>query len=49
MPHICMEEVLAFMAVLPGLSYATVRFKNWWHTRHLRQHPTSCPHDHKEC
>jgi len=51
---ICMEEVLAVMACIPGLTIATYKLKAWWHARHFKKHhkpfqPKDCPHDHSNC
>ena len=47
MPHICMDEILLFMAMVPFVSTFFVRIHQWWHLKSKhRCHTNRCNSDH---
>lgn len=47
--HFCGEELAALLALLPGLGMLAMRFKVWWHIKHLSKPHKNCPHNHTNC
>lgn len=49
MPHICMDEILLFMAMLPFVSSFFVKCHQWWHTKFEHKcHTKNCDSLHIE-
>lgn len=43
MPHICMDEILLFMAMVPFVSAFFSRIHRWWHLKYKHQcHTDNC-------
>ena len=43
MPHICMDEVFAFMALFPFIGYFFAKLHVWWHEKFNHKcHKESC-------
>lgn len=49
MPHICMDEILLFMAMLPFVSSFFIKIHQWWHIKFQHKcHHKGCIVEHSE-
>jgi len=47
--HWCMDETLAFLAMIPFIGYFFAKLHTWWHTKfHHKCHEEGCESDHVE-
>ncbi len=49
MPHICMDEILMFMAMFPFIGVMFTKFHIWYHNKFTHKcHKTNCNETHIE-
>ena len=49
MPHICMDEILMFMAMLPFIGVFFRKIHAWWHSKlNHKCHEKACDNTHTE-